>query len=241
MSHCNDIAIRRFLTEQFLEVADQRDGTLLDLGCGHLPYRPIYQNLFKRVVTADLDLRTVIDARSDAQALGFKDQSFDVVLFAEVIEHVPNPAVAMSEIARVLKPKGVVLLTWPFMHPLHELPHDYARYTEFGMANLLEGAGLKIELLTRRGDVVTLLFALVEQFISNGVEFCVRLPVVGRPVFRPVQTALRSFLRVLWQLYLGLMLPARRFQPPAIGSNLKGPINYMALWTIGYCARVRKR
>jgi SAM-dependent methyltransferase len=49
----------------------------------------------------------------DAQRLGFKDHSFQVVTCFEVIEHIPKPDLLLSEIRRILKPDGVLFLTSP--------------------------------------------------------------------------------------------------------------------------------
>ncbi len=49
----------------------------------------------------------------DLQALSFDDNSFDTVLTEDVLEHIPDPLKALSEIARVLKPGGFHLFTVP--------------------------------------------------------------------------------------------------------------------------------
>jgi len=50
----------------------------------------------------------------DVMALSFKDSSVDLIVSNDVFEHVPNPARAFSECARVLRPGGVMLATIPF-------------------------------------------------------------------------------------------------------------------------------
>src|SRR5574339_822128 len=152
MSLCNDVAITLFLEKELKVVPDAARGTLLDLGCGAQPYRPLYRRYFRRTVTGDHMVRSKIDAQLDILALPFDDNAFDAVILSEVIEHVADPMRALSEIQRVLKKGGLLFLTWPFIHPLHELPYDYARYTEFGMHQLLRKSGFRLETLTRRGD-----------------------------------------------------------------------------------------
>lgn len=50
----------------------------------------------------------------DAQALSFNDASFDIVVSSDVLEHVPDPWRALSEIRRILRPTGLLLLSVPF-------------------------------------------------------------------------------------------------------------------------------
>ena len=61
---------------------------------------------------------------SAAEALPFPDASFDLVTMDSVIEHVESPARSISEIARVLRPGGVVFLSWPNKGSLINLWRD---------------------------------------------------------------------------------------------------------------------
>ena len=240
MSLYNDLAITAFLEEQLPCVADGKKQILLDLGCGQQPYRSVYCDLFNKVIAADFDVRSKIDALLDARALPFMNDSFDIVLLTEVIEHVDDSSIAFREISRVLKNGGYLLLTWPFICSIHELPKDYVRYTEFGMQRLLQAAGLEIEKLHRRGDIFCVLFAIVEHFSFNAVEFLSRIPWIGSRFFWPIKPLFRRCAIAAWKAYIWATEHARRFHPCVVGGNLKGPVNHLALWTMGYCARVRK-
>lgn len=83
------------------------------------------------------------DVFGDAAKLPFADACIDTILLLEVMEHLRHPAQALSEIARVLKPGGQLLLTIPFLYPVHDAPHDYQRYTCYGLAREIEAAGLE--------------------------------------------------------------------------------------------------
>ena len=240
MSFCNHVAITRFLKSQIPRVVNRDRGILLDIGCGVQPYRSIYADSFKKVIAADFDVRSRIDVRIDVHALPLRDESCSVVLLTEVIEHLAEVKIALVEVCRVLRTDGYLFLTWPFLYPLHELPHDFARYTEFGMQHLLEGTGLRIEALYRRGDMLCVVFGILEQFVFGLVEFLSRLPVISHLGSRLLKPLLRRFFIAAWSLYFTLIRNAERFQPIIAGANLKGPANHLALWTMGYCARVRK-
>jgi SAM-dependent methyltransferase len=76
-------------------------------------------------------------ALADAYRLPFADRAFDMILCAEVLEHMHSPALALAEMYRVLKAGGKLLLTTPFAYPIHYAPTDYYRYTRFGLMHLL--------------------------------------------------------------------------------------------------------
>ena len=72
----------------------------------------------------------------------FRDESFDTVLLLEVLEHVAEPERVLAEIQRVLRIGGVLLLSMPFLYPLHDSPHDYQRYTAPGLMHAVKRAGM---------------------------------------------------------------------------------------------------
>jgi SAM-dependent methyltransferase len=65
--------------------------------------------------------------------------SYDAVYCSGVLEHVDDFHSAIREITRILKADGLLLLGLPFRQAIHMRPHDYWRFTEFGIRRLLEG------------------------------------------------------------------------------------------------------
>lgn len=82
------------------------------------------------------------DVFADGAALPFVDGCIDTVLLLEVMEHVRDAHAVLNEITRVLKPGGVLLLSIPFLYPLHDAPHDYRRYTAPGLEDAVRRAGM---------------------------------------------------------------------------------------------------
>ena len=80
------------------------------------------------------DHSAVIDRHDDIHALGFPDGHFNSVVCWSVLEHVPDPQLAIAEMRRVLKPGGSIWIQVPFLFPYHADPYDYWRVTSSGTA-----------------------------------------------------------------------------------------------------------
>lgn len=109
----------RFATEQ----VDMHGKRVLDLACGAGFGLEMLRLAGARVSGADRDPAAVAEARraypgaavvlADAAALPFPDGRFDVVTSFETIEHVPDATAMVREMARVLGPDGVLVLSTP--------------------------------------------------------------------------------------------------------------------------------
>lgn len=138
---------RQALWKAIAASAGQLQGPLLDVGCGSKPYQGLFP--VPRYVGLDIDSETarkrgVADAFYDGTRFPFGDGEFQSVLCNQVLEHVFQPEPFLREIRRVLKPGGRLLLTVPFVWDEHEQPHDFARYSSFGLHALLERNGFRV-------------------------------------------------------------------------------------------------
>jgi SAM-dependent methyltransferase len=89
------------------------------------------------VTSFDIDEKYGPDILGDICAHDFGETSFDVIVLSEVLEHVHSPHLAIRNIHGVLRDDGRLILTVPFIFPIHERPHDYFRYTRYGLEFLL--------------------------------------------------------------------------------------------------------
>jgi SAM-dependent methyltransferase len=241
MRDFNSRAIEDFLRREFTAMPTRANGRMLDLGCGTRPYAKLYGELFGMCIAGDFDQRTAdLDVRLDATALPFAAQSFDLVLFIEVIEHVPDAAKAMAEVARVLRPGGVLLITWPFNYMIHEDPHDYVRFTEFGMDRILRAYGLKIESIVHRGGVLVVAAEVIKFLVINAMEAIARIPLVGMIVRPTKNIATWTLFDLPYAIYFWLRHWIGVNSQFHVGGRLAGWRGNLRRWTLGYCVRARK-
>lgn len=128
-------------------VADHARGRVLDVGCADGWARDVlaycdYVGLDYPTTASGL-YGTRPQVFADGARLPFGAATFDTVLLLEVLEHVAEAEQVLAEISRVLRPEGVLLISMPFLYPLHDAPHDYRRYTAPGLVHALERAGLQ--------------------------------------------------------------------------------------------------
>lgn len=89
-----------------------------------------------------------------------EDNTYDVIVMMEVLEHIPDPSMAMAELKRILKPGGMLLGSTPFLFPIHDAPHDYYRYTIYGLKHLLrEYTNVAIQPRNSYGEAVAVLLS----------------------------------------------------------------------------------
>jgi predicted SAM-dependent methyltransferase len=141
--------------------------SVLDVGAGtclyrqnfvHCDYRAHDFKQYEGYISDSEGLYGTIDYVSDINSIPVADSSFDVILCTEVLEHVPEPIAALSEMARILKPGGRLLLTAPAMSGLHQLPyHFYSGYTPFWYRHFCEKFGLKVTEISPNGGFFKLL------------------------------------------------------------------------------------
>ncbi len=144
--------------ERFLP---QFHGRVLDIGAERQPFRP-YLPAETAYIALDVVPTSGLHVVSSALALPFGDGIFDGVICTEVLEHVPEPELALREIFRVLRPGGLAYITVPMTWGLHYVPHDYYRFTRYGIVHLLDKAGLEVVQVVQIGGLFTTGLARLE-------------------------------------------------------------------------------
>lgn len=165
----------------------QLTGNVLDVGAGASPWRDW---LPKTTSYQGIDIGNAHEfgmerdrpdiVYYDGGTMPFGDHSFDCVLCIEVAEHTEDPQFLISEIARVLRPEGTLLLTVPWSARQHHLPHDYHRFTRERLRVLLEKGDFdRIEIAERGSDIGAIgnkLTVLTIRLLAPRVSILWKLP-----------------------------------------------------------------
>ena len=103
-----------------------------------------------------------------------KDKSVDSVFSSQVLEHIKDPQKMVNEIHRILKKDGVCILTTHMAQVLHGEPHDYFRFTEYGLRELFKKFSY-VEIKPNGGALLAIIqlfnFAIEEKF-----------PIISKPL-----------------------------------------------------------
>jgi len=148
------------------------DGAGLNVGAGAVVLDPRIKNL-------EIEAGENIDYVGSAEAMPLPDESLDLIICQEVLEHVRNPWQAMKEFRRTLKPGGKLYLQLPFMIGYHPCPHDYWRFTGEGIEELALSTGFRI--LDQRESVGTATghYRVAVEFMA--ILFSALIPALYKP------------------------------------------------------------
>lgn len=157
-------------------------GKFLDAGCGRMPFRSYVEGLVDVYVGLDIERKVPeLDLVGDLQNIGtVASSTYDAVLCSDVLEHLPQPARAISEVHRILRPQGKFILTVPYLSRLHDEPHDYFRYTKHGLRFLLRNGRFKVIEIVPIGSVFSF---LGHQFATLAVCGSYHVPIFKHLVF----------------------------------------------------------
>lgn len=190
------------LLKEIQKLGSEISGKTLDVGCGTKPYKKYFAS--SEYVGLEIEEQTndqikQADVYYDGKHFPFENAEFDSLLSNQVLEHVFNPTEFLSEINRVLKINGKLLISVPFVWDEHEQPYDYARYSSFGLIHLLQQHGF--EILKSEKSVND--FRIFAQLLNAFIYKIVRKNKIIKQLFTFFVMSLISLIGVV----LGKILP----------------------------------
>lgn len=157
----------KFLRAELNSVRDREK--ILSVGAGGEIESLIRESISNKgceFVTFDISRERNPIILGDICNANFLDE-FDVIVLAEVLEHVLYPHVACHKVYEALREKGRLILTAPFIFPLHDRPHDYWRFTRYGLEHLLKDAGFSDVLVRERNGWTEAIAVLLWRVVNT--------------------------------------------------------------------------
>lgn len=161
-------AVRRFFDIQagsawrdLNAILPRAEGNILDVGCGAQPFRRLvnplamYRGIDTDAAKTHFGYEMPDTTYFSGERWPIKDESIDLVLSTETLEHVLDTDRFLAEAARCLIPGGTLLLTVPFAARWHFVPYDYWRFTPSCLDHLLQKSGFEQCQVYARGNALT--------------------------------------------------------------------------------------
>lgn len=177
---------RRQILDKDLEKSKQyMKGIVLDIGGGRR--RGSFEKPIGAIwIRVDIIKKLNPHVVADAQNIPIKSNSIDCVKCTELLEHVESPENVLTEVARVLKPGGALIISMPFNFQIHGDPYDFQRYTDKKLIRLLED-NFEIISIKKQGLFFTVLAQMIQQALLNsGIRF----------IFYPIYQILNQFIKL---------------------------------------------
>jgi SAM-dependent methyltransferase len=136
-----------FIKENINEVIKlSKNKNLIDIGCGNMPYRKKIEPQVKKYVG-----------------------EFDITIMLEVLEYLEKPEKTFLEIQRILKRQGILVLSTPFLYPLHDIPFDRNRFSKTQIKTFLNNSGFKIKKIKTNGGFAAFWLLSLNVFLMKRI------------------------------------------------------------------------
>ena len=142
----------------------KKDGLILDCGSGKRNF--IHKNLIQsEVVPYDN-----VDVLASNQKLPFINNSFDLIISLDVLEHVTDPIKSSSELSRCLKNGGLLLVDIPFLQAEHGYPDHYFNASRSGMKILFKELKSIIHLVPPSGHPFHVIWSILRTYKNSYLQ-----------------------------------------------------------------------
>ncbi len=165
-----------------LERAGQGPHRVLDVGCGNMPYREHFSRdrRLERYDGADIagsESLATLNVDPESQRISAPDESYDVIVSFQVLEHSASALELLGEFRRVLRPGGALFITLPFVFEYHAVPGDFRRWTHQGISQDLTAAGFRDVSVDPVETDLSSLLVINELYVSRYLGYRVTKPL----------------------------------------------------------------
>ena len=187
--------ISRIVGEKLASVFNNPNDKILDIGCGKNP--KYHESVKGKIVCFDVYKTASSTIVGDADELYkyFKPKSFDKVISVNSFYYFKNPFNVAKYASRILKSRGKFVMVAPFFYPVHDVPEDKFRFTEYGIKNIL-GKYFVIDEIKALGGIFNIPAVLAHSLIKG-------IPLLFSGKLR---AAVKIVMLVFYPLYVVLQL-----------------------------------
>lgn len=160
-------------TRNILSACVKDNSHWLDVGCGLKPFVSGFDHAHYTGIDVEVSGRPVElkkpDKFFDGINIPYEDCMFDGILCTQVLEHVENMDLLLAECNRVLKVGGCFVVSVPFVYKEHEQPHDFRRFTSYGLVLALSRNGFKVESCLKCLSAIETIATLFSVYVNNNI------------------------------------------------------------------------
>ncbi len=177
-----------------------KGGILVDIGCGRQPYKKDILPYVKKYIGVDHPLvskkykaEEKPDILADATNIPLTTNYSNTTLMISVLEHLPNPELAVKEAYRITKKGGVFIAITIQNYRLHDEPYDFFRYTKYGLKKIIESSGFKVLKITPLGSYPI----LSSQYFNTFMFYKIKIMFNGSPLLKVAAILLLPVVLIL--------------------------------------------
>jgi len=153
-------------------------GKILDVGCGEKPLGDLFlDSEYLGIDFADYSKNKDAgtgkpdyffdDEYKKSHKLPFEKEIFDHAVSFQMLEHHPEPQILITEMVRITKKSGFILITCPFIYALHEEPNDFQRLTHYKLKNFFEKNDCEIVGIKKQGSFFSAVSMLANEQLNH--------------------------------------------------------------------------
>ena len=163
----------------------------IDVGCGSTPYKTLFRN--HKYTGIDIERKgfgqaqKLVDKFYDGRKIPFDNELFDGALCTQVLGVCDDEKLLMSEINRVIKKDGYLVVSTPFIYREVEKPYDFRRFTSYGIEKLLIANNFQIINNIKILSALETIGMLLSNYISNHTKPMILRRVINIFLCFPIQ------------------------------------------------------
>lgn len=187
-----------FLKEKLVNISNK--STVVDLGCGESPFGDLLER-FHTCLKVDFTPYDGVNIVANLnERFPIRSNYADIVIASNTLEHLPDTESFLKECFRILKPGGSIIITVPFLIPLHQEPFDFLRFTEYQLKYLLEKSEFSEIKIMPLSNFFEIYYATQNAFLNASINQQKKLIFkIFLRIFRKIQFLMTMLMSIFFK------------------------------------------